>query len=138
MTMTAGTSIQYMLDTNAVSDFIKGWGQVRAKAMTLPTSALFISAITEAELHYGLAKKPEAKTLHHLVHEFLSRVEVLPWDTECATKYGTLRANLQSKGTPLGSLDMLIAAHALTYGMVLVTKDKAFELVEALQTENWF
>ena len=133
-----GTAIRYMLDTNAVSDFIKGQGNVRSKGMSLPTSALCISSITEAELYFGLAKKPDAISLHQLVHEFLSRVEVLPWDTECAIQYGTLRADLERLGKPLGNLDMLIAAHAVSNGLVLVTKDKAFGQVSELHTENWF
>ena len=132
-----GTSIRYMLDTNAVSDFIKGQGNVRTMGMSLPTTSLFISAITEAELHFGLAKKPDAVALHHLVHEFLSRVEVLPWDTECAIHYGTLRADLERQGKPLGNLDMLIAAHAVSNGLVRVTKDKAFGQVSELHTEDW-
>jgi tRNA(fMet)-specific endonuclease VapC len=127
-----------MLDTNAVSDFIKNSGNVRARGVRLPTSTLYISAVTEGELLFGLVKKPDAINLHKAVYEFINRVEVLPWDSTAATKYGELRALLESKGRILGGLDLMIAAHALSGGFVLVTKDKAFAQVDGLHIENWF
>ena len=130
--------MHYMLDTNAVSDFIKNSGNVRARGVRLPTSTLYISAVTEGELLFGLAKKPDAINLHKAVYEFINRVEVLPWDSTAATKYGELRALLESKGRILGGLDLMIAAHALSGGFVLVTKDKAFAQVDGLHIENWF
>ena len=130
--------MHYMLDTNAVSDFIKNSGNVRARGVRLPTSTLYISAVTEGELLFGLAKKPDAINLHKAVYEFINRVEVLPWDSTAATKYGELRALLESKGRILGGLDLMIAAHALSGGFVLVTKDKAFGQVDGLHIENWF
>jgi tRNA(fMet)-specific endonuclease VapC len=100
-------------------------------------SELVISAITEGELLFGLAKKPDAKSLSMVVHEFLIRIDVLPWDSAVAECYGTLRADMQRKGRALGNLDMLIAAHALALGLVLITNDRAFTQVEGLTIEDW-
>ena len=126
-----------MLDTNMVSHFIKGAENVRQKVLAVPMTDLSISAITEGELSFGLAKKPAAKQLRLVVHEFLIRVDVLPWDSAVADCYGTLRALMQKKGKTLGNLDMLIAAHALALGRVLVTHDSAFIQVDGLMIENW-
>lgn len=126
-----------MLDTNTVSHFIKGTTNVRNKVISVPMSELGISAITGGELLFGLAKKPEAKQLSKLVHEFLIRVDVLPWDSVVAECYGALRADLLKKGKALGNLDMLIAAHALALERVLITNDSAFTQIEGLKIEDW-
>ena len=128
---------KYLLDTNIVSHFIKNSGRVCSKVTSLPMSQLGISAITEGELLFGLAKKPEATQLKMLVHEFLIRIDVLPWDSAIAECYGKLRANMQSKGRILGNLDMLIAAHALALNLVLITHDRAFSQVEGLKIDDW-
>ena len=65
------------------------------------------------------------------------RIDVVPWDSAVAACYGTLRADMQKKGTILGNLDLLIAAHALTLGLVLITNDRAFTQVEGLKIEDW-
>lgn len=135
--MTNGIINRYMLDTNMVSHFIKGINNVRNKVVSVSMSELGISAITEGELLFGLAKKPDAKQLKIVVHEFLIRVDVLPWDSAVAACYGKLRADMQNKGKILGNLDLLIAAHALTLGLVLITNDRAFTQVEDLKTEDW-
>jgi tRNA(fMet)-specific endonuclease VapC len=94
--------------------------------------------ITEAEIRYGLAKRPEAVALRERMEWFLAAVKVLPWGRDEARAYGVLRANLESSGKTLENMDMLIAAHAIAIGAVLVTNDKAFAQVEDLHaTENW-
>ena len=135
--MTNGIINRYMLDTNMVSHFIKGVTNVRNKIVSVPMSELGISAITEGELLFGLAKKPDAKQLRIVVHEFLIRVDVLPWDSAVTACYGKLRADMQKKGKILGNLDLLIAAHALALGLVLITNDRAFTQVEGLKIEDW-
>jgi tRNA(fMet)-specific endonuclease VapC len=76
--------------------------------------------------------------LSALVNEFLIRVEVLPWTAEVATVYGALRASCGKRGVNLGALDMLIAAHAVATGAVLVSRDKAFRHVEqGLKVQDW-
>ncbi len=127
----------YMLDTNTVSHFIKGVANVCNKIISVPMSALVISAITEGELLFGIAKKPDAKQLGLVVREFLIRVDALPWNSAAASCYGVLRADLQKRGKTLGNLDLLIAAHALSLGVVLVTSDRAFNQVDGLRIEDW-
>ena len=93
--------------------------------------------MTQGELFYGLARKPEATALKTAVHAFLSRLDVLPWDRAAAERYGALRASLARLGTSLGNLDTLIAAHALSVDAALVTNDQAFARIEGLQVEDW-
>lgn len=131
------TERAYMLDTNTVSYFLKGSSQVRSKIIATPTSSLSISAITEGELLFGLAKKHHDKSLHTIVHEFLIRVDVHPWDSAVAGCYGELRAAMQRKGKILGNLDLQIAAHALALELILVTSDRAFLQVDGLLIEDW-
>lgn len=126
-----------MLDTHTVSQLIRGNANVTRRISAAPAPLACISAITEGELHLGLAKRPEARRLHLAVREFLSRVEVLAWDSGAAERYGALRAGLEAKGKPLAALDLLIAAQALSAGAVLVTADRAFAHVAGLQIEDW-
>ena len=103
----------------------------------MPMASLGISVITEAELYYGLAKRPEAKRFQLVVEEFLKRVDVLPWDSAIVKSYGFIRAEMESQGKTLAPLDMMIAAHALSVDAVLVTNDKAFYQVGGLTIEDW-
>lgn len=128
---------RYMLDTNIVSHLVKGHSKVDQRILNEPMVALCLSVITEAELRYGLAKRPQAKRLHSVVGELLRRVDVLPWDSACAQRYGVVRADNESRGKKLADLDLLIATHALESGTVLVTNDKAFQYVDGLPTEDW-
>jgi tRNA(fMet)-specific endonuclease VapC len=130
-------STRYLLDTNTVSHLIKRHPQATQHLLAVPMHSVCISAITAGELAYGLAKRPEALALKAAVHEFLRRVEVLPWDEAVAQTYGTLRAQLQSKGISLSALDMQIAAHALQAKAVLVSSDAAFLHAGQLQIQNW-
>jgi len=130
---------RYMLDTNTASYIIKGDPvSIRDRLMAVPMANVCISVITEAELLHGVAKKPESKRLHQAVNEFLLRVEILPWNTAVAKTYAKLRADCEREGFSLGSMDMLIAAHSMAEGTVLVTNDKAFFNVSHLMMlEDW-
>lgn len=128
--------IRYMLDTNIVSHLLKGNPVVARHLVSLPMSSVCISAITEGELHFGLAKRPEAKRLHEAVREFLKRAEVLPWDSSVAEQHGSARACLERAGKSLAPLDLLIASHALAASAVLVTNERAFSQVADLKQEN--
>jgi tRNA(fMet)-specific endonuclease VapC len=126
-----------MLDTNTACHIIKGHSAVLANLRQCSPHSLCLSAITKAELLYGVARKPEAKQLVNLVKEFLDRVDIIPWGA-AAIAYGPFRAKCNTKGVSLGSMDMLIAAHAVAVGAVLVSDDRAFSHVgEPLQMENW-
>jgi tRNA(fMet)-specific endonuclease VapC len=132
------TVARVMLDTNVASFVIKGASEpLRARLRATPLASACISSITEGELLYGLAKKPGATALRETVASFLRHVEVLPWDSAAAAAYGELRAELESKGTPRGNMDTLIAAHALAAGCALATNDKAFARVPGLTVEDW-
>lgn len=126
---------RYMLDTNMASYVIKGtFPSIREKLVSVPMANVCISAVTQAELLFGLAKKPEASKLKVVVHEFLLRVDILPWDSEAAECYAHLRSQLERDGVPLGSMDMMIAAHSMATGTVLVTNDQAFHNVRKFLT----
>jgi len=131
-------AVRYLLDTNTVSYVIKGnLPRVRERLLKVPMSQVGISVITEAELRFGLARKPEAEKLKIVVEEFLLRVEVLQWDSEAAKHYARVRAVLELAGEPIGNLDLMIAAQALAAGAVLVTSDRVFRRVKGLRVEDW-
>ncbi len=96
-----------------------------------------ISVVTEAELRFGVARKPEAVRLKLAVEEFLLRVEVHPWDSQAAQHYAQLRASLERAGKPMGNLDMMIAAQALATEAALVTHDRVFRRVKGLKVDDW-
>ena len=128
---------RYLLDTNTVSHLIRQHAAVALRVVAAPMASLCISAITEGELLYGLARRPDATRLRAVVEQFLLRVDVLPWDRAAAKRYGTLRAQMESKGQTLAPLDMQIAAHAQSAGAVLVTSDRAFKQITGLLLEDW-
>lgn len=129
---------QYLLDTNTASFIIKSnVPAVNRKLMRVPIGQLLISSITEGELRYGVAKRPAATKLQQLVEEFLLRVTVLPWDSAAAKQYGQVRAELERLGQPIGYLDTMIGAHALSVGAILVTNDHVFRRIKKLKIEDW-
>jgi tRNA(fMet)-specific endonuclease VapC len=131
-------TVRYLLDTNTASYVIKGnIPRVRERLVKVPMAQLAISAVTEAELLFGAARKAEALRLKSAVEEFLLRVETLPWDSKAARSYADVRAALERSGTPMGNLDIMIAAHALAVEAILVTNDRAFRRIGRLKLENW-
>lgn len=131
-------TIHYLLDTNTASCIIKGnIPAVRERLTRVPMAEVAISTVTEAELHYGVARRADASTLATIVEEFLLRLTILPWDSSAAREYGRLRAALERAGKPLGNLDMMIAAQALASRLILVTSDQAFARVRKLEVEDW-
>lgn len=128
---------QYILDTNTVSHLVKQHPKVVARVMSQPINSIYISSATHGEIVYGLARRPEAKRLHQIMHEFLKSVETLPWTKETAEIYGNLRSKLEDKGSVTGALDLLIAAQALEIGAVLVTNDKALHRIKSIRCEDW-
>jgi tRNA(fMet)-specific endonuclease VapC len=131
-------AVRYLLDTNTASYVIKGnLPRVRARLLKVPMAEVGISVVTEAELRFGVARRPEATTLKRVVEEFLLRVEVLPWNSEAAQQYPRIRPSLEEEGEPMGNLDLMIAAQAVAAELVLVTHDHVFRRVKGLKVEDW-
>lgn len=131
-------AVYYLLDTNTASHIIKGnVPRVRERLLKVPMAEVAISVVTEAELRFGVARRPDARRLGIAVEEFLLRVESLPWDSESARRYAGVRAALERMGAPMGNLDMMIAAQALASDAVLVTSDRVFRRVKGLKIEDW-
>lgn len=126
-----------MLDTNTASYLIKGNRAVRKHSLAVAAHEVCISVITEAELLFGCARRPENEDLKSMVKEFLLQVNILLWDEEAAHQYAQLRASLERKGKALSNMDMLIAGHALAAGVTLVSNDQAFRQIEHLSLANW-
>jgi tRNA(fMet)-specific endonuclease VapC len=130
----------HMLDTDISSYIIKGRPPgVEARLADLEPSRVCVSAITRAELLYGLKRLPPAHRLHIGVRRFLRIVRVLSWDAEAADFYADIRHELVSTGQIIGELDMMIAAHSLAAAAVLVTNNtRHFERIPApLILQNW-
>ncbi|MFA6560428.1 MAG: type II toxin-antitoxin system VapC family toxin [Verrucomicrobiia bacterium] len=132
--MTAG----YLLDTNVCIDFLRAEAPA---ALSLKRAALELSAIssvTLAELEVGAAKSERPAEHRQRVEEFLVYVTVLDFDAAAARHYGEIRVHLERKGTPIGPLDTLIAAHARSLGATLVTANlNEFKRVPGLKCVAW-
>ncbi|GAB4429783.1 MAG: type II toxin-antitoxin system VapC family toxin [Bacteroidia bacterium] len=131
--------MSYLLDTNVCIYLIKHQPpQVKTRFEQVPIGEIGISSITLAELRYGAAKSQAPSRNQQALQQFTSVLAVHALDDAAAVVYGHIRASLEQKGTPIGPLDTLIAAHALSMGMVLVTNNlKEFERVPGLLLENW-
>ena len=130
--------VRFLLDTNIANYIIRGANvPLRKRLGRTPIAELGISSVTQAELLYGTARRPDAKGLQVAVHEFIARLDVRPWDAAAAEVYGGLRARLEEAGTPLGGMDLMIAAHALALKASLVTNDRAFARVSGLTVLDW-
>ena len=128
---------RYMLDTNTVSHLLKKHPAVARRLVAVPITSLCISAITQGELLFGLAKRPDATALRGVVREFLRRVDVLPLDAATSEVYGSARAATEREGRVLATMDLLIGSHALSIDAVLVTNDRAFAQLPGLAVEDW-
>jgi len=130
--------VKYLLDTNICIYIINGRPPaVLERFDQHPLGAIGISTITASELAFGVVKSGSEKNRRAL-EKFLAPLEVAPFSREAIWTYGTLRAALERRGRPIGSLDTLIAAHALSLDVTLVTNDVGdFERVPALKVENW-
>jgi tRNA(fMet)-specific endonuclease VapC len=128
---------EYMLDTDTVSFAIRGRGRVGDRLLEHRPSQLCISSIALAELRFG-AETRRSQTLHRLINTFIDSVEVLAFDQRAADRFATVAASLARRGSPIGTLDTLMAAHALSLGLTFVTNNtKHFSRVAGLSTENW-
>ncbi len=131
--------MKYMLDTNMCIYLIKQHPEkVLKKFITLPIGDVCISSITLAELIYGVHKSQHQKKNQAALNEFLSPLDIMPFDEAVAEHYGQIRTYLEKEGMPIGPLDMMIAAHAQCLGSILVTNNKKeFVRVPDLTIEDW-
>ncbi|MFC4299454.1 type II toxin-antitoxin system VapC family toxin [Castellaniella hirudinis] len=130
----------YMLDTNIASYLLRGgYSRLEQRLRRESVSNVCLSAITRAELRYGVARLlPEATRLEREVERFLQGITTLSWDMAAADAYGAVRARLERAGTPIGALDTQIAAHALITNTTLITHNTGeFRRVPGLRTEDW-
>lgn len=129
----------YMLDTNICIYVIKNKPeQVLKRFKDSLNKGLCISAITLAELEHGVEKSAYPEKNAAALIQFLSILQVLPFDDLAAVEYGKLCAYLQKQGTPIGTMDMLIAGHALAANMILVTNNiREFKRIPKIKLENW-
>ena len=131
--------ITYLLDTNICIYILKRKPEyIFEKFQNLIPGTVGISSITLAELLYGVSKSSFPDKNHHALQQFLIPLDIFDFGYDAAEQYGKLRTQLEGKGQPIGSLDMLIGAHALSLNALLVTNNlKEFNRIEGLKTENW-
>jgi tRNA(fMet)-specific endonuclease VapC len=131
--------MKYLLDTNICIYLIKQQPpQVLQKFNLYPVGEIGISVITAAELWYGVKKSQSALQNERALQQFLIPLAVIDFDSRAAVSYGKIRAILEAQGRPIGSLDMLIAAHALSLDVTLVTNNTGeFSRVRELKLANW-
>jgi tRNA(fMet)-specific endonuclease VapC len=130
--------MRYLLDTNIVSDLVRNpQGKVADQIIKVGESKVCTSIIVAAELHYG-SKKKQSQRLSSQIEAVLGALEILPFEKPADASYGSIRAQLERGGNPIGGNDLLIAAQALTLGYTVVTdNEKEFSRVKDLHVENW-
>jgi tRNA(fMet)-specific endonuclease VapC len=131
--------MNYLLDTNICVLLIRQKSpQVLTKLTGHPITAIGISALTVAELQYGVHKSSQATQNQQALDQFLLPLTVIAFDEQDAIVYGQIRAQLEAQGLPIGALDTLIAAQAMRYNLILVTNNvREFARVPGLALEDW-
>jgi tRNA(fMet)-specific endonuclease VapC len=130
---------RFMLDTSICVELLRGRAPaVLARMRSLDVDEVTISSITLAELQYGVAKSANPARHEVLLAEFCAPLDILPFDALAAETYGRTRTAIERNGTPIGPLDALIASHALSLHVTLVTNnDREFRRVPGLRVEKW-
>lgn len=128
-----------MLDTNiCIYLFKQQPPTILERFLAHPVDDIGISSITAAALAYGVSKSRHAPKNRHALEQFLTPLEIAALDQVAAWAYGRIREQLEVKGTPIGSMDLLIAAHALSLGVQLVSNNlKEFRRAPGLRHDNW-
>jgi tRNA(fMet)-specific endonuclease VapC len=131
--------MKYLLDTNAWVDYLTGrYPTVVTRIQESLPDDLCLSSVVMAELRYGAEKSQRKKFNHELLDALTRQVRCVDFDLGGARAYGQLRTALERRGSPLGPYDMMIAAHALSLGLAIVTDNqREFRRVKTLQVENW-
>ena len=131
--------MRHLLDTNACIDYLTGrYPKVIARIQGASPRELCVSSVVVAELRYGADHSARRRTNHGRIDALLDELECLDFDLRAAATYGRVRARLETAGTPIGPNDMLIAAHALSLELTVVTDNIGeFGRVKGLKVENW-
>ena len=131
--------MEYILDTNICIYIIKRKPAiVLEKFKKFPLGSIGISAITLAELQFGIQKSSNPEKNLNALNQFIIPLEIIDFDYNATIEYGIIRAELEKSGTPIGSLDTLIGAHAKSLDLTLVTNnEKEFVRILGLRIENW-
>jgi tRNA(fMet)-specific endonuclease VapC len=131
--------MEVMLDTNICIYIIKQRPEsVLQRFNSFPVGDIGISIITLAELEYGAARSGQPRKNRDALEQFISALDVAVLDRPASEAYGRIRAAQERKGRPIGAMDLLIAAHALSLGVRLVTNnEREFKQVPGLKVENW-
>ena len=129
---------RYMLDTNVVSELVRRpGGAVARRAAEISPGLIGVSIIVAAELRYGAARRGSHRLTSQL-EAVLSVLDIFPLETPADRHYGTIRAELERAGSPIGHNDLLIAAHARAIGATLVTRNtREFSRVSGLALDDW-
>jgi tRNA(fMet)-specific endonuclease VapC len=131
--------MEYLLDTNICIYIIKKKPMVVfEKFKNFTVGDIGISSITLAELQYGIEKSSNAEKNREALQKFLTPIEIIDYGYDATIEYGKIRTELEKKGVPIGPLDMLIASHAKSLDVILVTNNvREFERISGLKIENW-
>ena len=131
--------MNYLLDTNVWVDYLTGrYPKVVDRIQQSPPDDLCVSSVVMAELRYGAEKSQRSSANHRLLDTLAGEVLCVDFDLDGASAYGALRAALERRGRLFGPYDMMIAAHAKSLGLVLVTDSvREFRRVRSLRVENW-
>ena len=131
--------MRYMLDTHICIYIIKETPvKVLKKLRSFDIADIVISAITHSELEYGVTKSSRRKKNQEALNKFLSPLEIVPYDDKAAAAYGQIRSHLEKKGSAIGTMDLLIGAHARSIPVTLVTSNhRKFKRIPGLRVENW-
>lgn len=131
--------MRFMLDTNVCVDLIRRRSRLLLQKLQEKAPAdICVSVITLCELEYGVARSMAPQKNRLALAEFMTSITILSYNDSVAPVYGRIRGDLDSRGTPIGALDTLIAAHALALNLTLVTtNEREFRRVPGLHVENW-
>ena len=131
--------MKYLIDTNiCIYIMNKRPAEVIKKFKKFDLGEIGISTITISELEYGVAKSTHREKNQQRLKEFIAPLEILTYNEIAAKTYGDIRFQLEKRGQPIGPLDLLIAAHALSHNLILATNnDKEFKRIKKLKVENW-
>lgn len=131
--------IRYMLDTDICSYIMREKPvQVLEHFNTFELEQFCISVVTYAEFKYGIQRSSNPEKHGDLVNSFVRHVNILPWDPLAAEQYGQIRNELEANGLRIGNMDIMIASHAISQDMILVTNnEKHYGRVQDLKIENW-